>query len=227
MDIARSISEGLARNVFSATVNGELTDRDLPITEDATIALHTWRDQGGKETFWHSTAHLMAEALEALYPGIKFGYGPAGENGFFYDVEPPEGTVISTDDFPKIEAKMLELARQKNDFTRKEVSKADAIAYFTEKGDEYKLELLDALEDGTITFYTQGGFTDLCRGPHIPNTGAIKAIKLMKVGGAFWRGDEKSWVRNSNCSCSPIRLVPVCRCGSPKEPSCANAWSTS
>ncbi len=192
MDIARSISEGLARNVFSATVNGELTDRDLPITEDATIALHTWRDQGGKETFWHSTAHLMAEALEALYPGIKFGYGPAGENGFFYDVEPPEGTVISTDDFPKIEAKMLELARQKNDFTRKEVSKADAIAYFTEKGDEYKLELLDALEDGTITFYTQGGFTDLCRGPHIPNTGAIKAIKLMKVGGAFWRGDEKN-----------------------------------
>lgn len=192
MDIARSISEGLARNVFSATVNGQLTDRDLPINQDATIALHTWNDQGGKETFWHSTAHLMAEALEALYPGIKFGYGPAGENGFFYDVEPPEGTVISTDDFPKIEAKMLELARQKNDFTRKEVSKAEAIAYFTEKGDEYKLELLDALEDGTITFYTQGGFTDLCRGPHIPNTGAIKAIKLMKVGGAFWRGDENN-----------------------------------
>ncbi len=192
MDIARSISEGLARNVVSATVNGQLTDRDLPLTKDATIALHTWRDQQGKETFWHSTAHLMAEALEAMYPGIKFGYGPAGEKGFFYDVEPPEGTVISTDDFPKIEAKMLELARQKNDFTRKEVSKAEAIAYFTEKGDEYKLELLDALEDGTITFYTQGEFTDLCRGPHIPNTGAIKAIKLMKVGGAFWRGDENN-----------------------------------
>ena len=192
MDIARSISEGLARNVVSATVNGQLTDRDLPLTKDATLALHTWRDQQGKETFWHSTAHLMAEALEALYPGIKFGYGPASEKGFFYDVEPPEGTVISTDDFPKIEAKMLELARQKNEFTRKEVSKADAIAYFTEKGDEYKLELLDALEDGTITFYTQGEFTDLCRGPHIPNTGAIKAIKLMKVGGAFWRGDENN-----------------------------------
>jgi threonyl-tRNA synthetase len=192
MDIARSISEGLARNVVSATVNGQLTDRELPLTQDATLALHTWRDQQGKETFWHSTAHLMAEALEALYPGIKFGYGPSSEKGFFYDVEPPEGTVISTDDFPKIEAKMLELARQKNDFTRKEVSKADAIAYFTEKGDEYKLELLDALEDGTITFYTQGEFTDLCRGPHIPNTGAIKAIKLMKVGGAFWRGDENN-----------------------------------
>lgn len=192
MDIARSISEGLARNVVSATVNGELTDRDLPLNTDATIALHTWNDQTGKETFWHSTAHLMAEALEALYPGIKFGYGPAGENGFFYDVDPPEGEVISTDDFPKIEAKMLELARQKNDYVRKEVSKADAIAYFTEKGDEYKLELLDALEDGTITFYTQGEFTDLCRGPHIPNTGAIKAIKLMKVGGAFWRGDENN-----------------------------------
>ena len=192
MDVARSISEGLARNVLSATVNGVATDRNLPLTEDATMVFHTWRDQGGKETFWHSTAHLMAEALESLYPGIKFGYGPAGEHGFFYDVEPPAGTVISTDDFPKIEAKMLELARQKNDYTRKEVSKADAVAYFTEKGDEYKLELLDALEDGTITFYTQGEFTDLCRGPHIPNTGAIKAIKLMKVGGAFWRGDEKN-----------------------------------
>ncbi len=190
--IAESISSGLARNVVSATVNGQLTDRDLPLTKDATLALHTWNDQQGKETFWHSTAHLMAEALEALYPGIKFGYGPASEKGFFYDVEPPAGTVISTDDFPTIEKKMIELARQKNDFSRKEVSKADAIAYFTEKGDEYKLELLEALEDGTITFYTQGEFTDLCRGPHIPNTGAIKAIKLMKVGGAFWRGDENN-----------------------------------
>ena len=192
MDVAKSISEGLARNVVSATVNGTLTDRDLPIQKDATIALHTWRDQEGKETFWHSTAHLMAEALEALYPGIKFGYGPAGENGFFYDVEPPAGQTISSDDFPKIEAKMLELARQKNDYVRKEVSKADAIAYFTEKGDEYKLELLKDLEDGTISFYTQGEFTDLCRGPHIPNTGAIKAVKLMKVGGAFWRGNEEN-----------------------------------
>jgi threonyl-tRNA synthetase len=134
----------------------------------------------------------MAEALEAMYPGIKFGYGPSSEKGFFYDVEPPAGTVISTDDFPKIEAKMIELARQKNDFVRKDMSKAEAIAYFTEKGDEYKLELLESLEDGTITFYTQGEFTDLCRGPHIPSTGAIKAIKLMKVGGAFWRGDESN-----------------------------------
>ncbi len=192
MDIANSISSGLARNVVSATVNGKLTDRELPITKDATLALHTWNDQAGKETFWHSTAHLMAEALEALYPGIKFGYGPAGENGFFYDVAPPEGVTISENDFPKIEAKMIELARRKNDYVRREVSKADAIAYFTEKGDEYKLELLDVLEDGTITFYTQGEFTDLCRGPHIPNTGAIKAVKLMKVGGAFWRGDENN-----------------------------------
>jgi threonyl-tRNA synthetase len=192
LEVASSISEGLARNVFSATVNGTLTDRNVPLTEDATMVFHTWNDQAGKETFWHSTAHLMAEALEALYPGIKFGYGPAGEKGFFYDVEPPAGTVISTDDFPEIEAKMIELARQKNDFVRKEVSKAEAIAYFTEKGDQYKLELLEDLEDGTITFYTQGGFTDLCRGPHIPNTGAIKAIKLMKVGGAFWRGNEEN-----------------------------------
>ncbi|MEL7159608.1 MAG: threonine--tRNA ligase [Bacteroidota bacterium] len=192
MDVARSISEGLARNVFSATVNGKLTDRDLPITEDATLELHTWRDQKGKETFWHSTAHLMAEALEALYPGIKFGYGPAGENGFFYDVEPPAGHAISSADFPKIEAKMLELARGKNDYVRQPMSKADAIAYFEEKGDEYKLELLEDLEDGTITFYTQGGFTDLCRGPHIPNTGIIKAVKLMKIGGAFWRGNEEN-----------------------------------
>jgi len=191
-EIANSISEGLARNVFSATVNGTLTDRDLPLHEDATMVFHTWRDKGGKETFWHSTAHLMAEALEAMYPGIKFGYGPAGRDGFFYDVEPPEGTVISSDDFPVIEAKMLELARQKNKYVRKEVSKADAIAYFKEKGDEYKLELLEDLEDGTITFYTQGEFTDLCRGPHIPNTGLIKAIKLTKIGGAFWRGDEKN-----------------------------------
>jgi threonyl-tRNA synthetase len=190
--VAESISSGLARNVLSATVNGQLTDRDLPLNTDATMVFNTWNDQAGKETFWHSTAHLMAEALEALYPGIKFGYGPASENGFFYDVEPPAGSVISTDDFPKIEAKMLELARQKNDYVRKEVSKAEAIAYFTEKGDEYKLELLDVLEDGTITFYTQGEFTDLCRGPHIPNTGTIKAIKLMKVGGAFWRGDENN-----------------------------------
>lgn len=190
MDVARSISEGLARNVLSARVNGVITDADLPIDQNATVELLTWRDQGGKETFWHSTAHLMAEALEELYPGIKFGYGPAGESGFFYDVDPGEGHSISSDDLPKIEAKMLELARQKNDYVRREVSKADAIAYFEEKGDQYKLELLEDLEDGTITFYTQGNFTDLCRGPHIPNTGIIKAIKLTKVAGAYWRGKE-------------------------------------
>ena len=188
--VAESISSGLARNVLSATVNGKLWDRNVGISADATIALHTWNDKKGKETFWHSTAHLMAEALEALYPGIKFGYGPAGENGFFYDVEPPEGVAISSDDFELIEKKMIELARRKNEYVRKEVSKADAIAYFKEKGDQYKLELLEDLEDGTITFYTQGEFTDLCRGPHIPNTGSIKAVKLMKVGGAFWRGKE-------------------------------------
>ncbi|OAV43671.1 threonine--tRNA ligase [Lewinella sp. 4G2] len=192
LQMAESISSGLARNVVSATVNGKLTDRNVPINEDSTMVFHTWNDQVGKETFWHSTAHLMAEALEALYPGIKFGYGPAGENGFFYDVEPPAGQSISSDDFETIEKKMIELARQKNEYVRREVSKEEAIAYFTEKGDEYKLELLDALEDGTITFYTQGEFTDLCRGPHIPNTGAIKAVKLMKIGGAFWRGDEKN-----------------------------------
>ncbi|MTB52471.1 threonine--tRNA ligase [Lewinella sp. W8] len=190
LEIAKSISEGLARNVLSARVNGEVIDADRPIHEDAKIELLTWRDQGGKETFWHSTAHLMAEALEALYPGIKLGIGPAVENGFYYDVDPGEGRSISSDDLPQIEAKMLELARQKNEYVRKEVSKADAIAYFTEKDDEYKLELLEGLDDGTITFYTQGNFTDLCRGPHIANTGSIKAIKLMKVAGAYWRGDE-------------------------------------
>ena len=192
LQMAESISSGLARNVVSATVNGTLTDRNLPINEDSTMVFHTWNDPTGKKTFWHSTAHLMAEALEALYPGIKFGYGPAGDSGFFYDVQPPEGVTISSDDFEMIEQKMTELARQKNEYVRKEVSKAEAIAYFREKGDEYKLELLEPLEDGTITFYTQGEFTDLCKGPHIPNTGAIKAIKLMKVGGAFWKGDEKN-----------------------------------
>jgi threonyl-tRNA synthetase len=190
LEIAKSISEGLARNVLSARVNGEVIDADRPIQEDANIELLTWRDQGGKETFWHSTAHLRAEALEALYPGIKLGIGPAVENGFYYDVDPGEGVSISSDDLPRIEEKMVELARQKNEYVRKEVSKADAIAYFTEKDDEYKLELLEGLDDGTITFYTQGNFTDLCRGPHIANTGSIKAIKLMKVAGAYWRGDE-------------------------------------
>jgi threonyl-tRNA synthetase len=189
MDVAKSISEGLARNVLSAKVNGEVWDADRPITQDATLQLFTWNDKDGKATFWHSSAHLMAEALEALYPGIKLGIGPAIETGFYYDVDAGD-TVISTNDLPAIEKKMLELAREKNDYVRKDVSKADAVAYFEEKGDEYKLELLEGLEDGQITFYTQGGFTDLCRGPHIPSTGAIKAIKLMNVAGAYWRGDE-------------------------------------
>lgn len=189
MDIAKSISHGLAKNVLSARVNGEVWDSTRPIETDAKLELLTWKDEDGKSTFWHSSAHLMAEALEALYPGTKFGIGPAIENGFYYDIDLGD-RVLSTEDFKKIEDKMLELARQKNDFERREVSKADAIAYFEEKGDEYKLELLEGLNDGEITFYQQGAFTDLCRGPHIPNTEKIKAIKLMKVGGAYWRGDE-------------------------------------
>lgn len=189
-EVAQSISEGLARNVLSAGLNGEVVDSSTPITADSDIVFYTWNDADGKKTFWHSSAHLMAEALEALYPGIKLGIGPAIDQGFYYDVDPGEGRSIGLDDFAAIEKKMLELAREKNDFVRKEVSKADAEAYFTEKGDEYKLELIDELEDGTITFYTQGGFTDLCRGPHIPNTGVIKAAKLTKVSGAYWRGDE-------------------------------------
>ncbi len=189
MKVAQSISEGLARNVLAASINGEVIDANRPIHEDATIALHTWRDKEGKATYWHSSAHLMAEALEALYPGVKLGIGPAIENGFYYDVDLGDRK-LNPDEFPKIEEKMKELARQKNEYVRKEVSKADALAYFTEKGDEYKLELLEGLEDGEITFYTQGGFTDLCRGPHIPNTGTIKAVKIMSLAGAYWRGDE-------------------------------------
>ena len=189
MDVAKSISEGLARNVLSAKVNGQVWDANRPMTEDATLQLLTWRDDDGKATFWHSSAHLMAEALEAIYPGIKLGIGPNIETGFYYDVDAGDQT-ISANDLTTIEKKMQELARQKNDYIRKDISKADAIAYFEEKDDEYKLELLNDLDDGSITFYTQGGFTDLCRGPHIPNTGAIKAVKLMKVAGAYWRGDE-------------------------------------
>lgn len=189
MQVAESISAGLARNVLSAKVDGEVWDASRPIQNDANIQLLTWNDQDGKDTFWHSSAHLLAEALEALYPGTKFGIGPAIENGFYYDIDAGDHQ-ISVDDLPKIEAKMTELARQKNDYVRKEISKADAVEYFKEKDDEYKLELLDGLEDGSITFYEQGNFVDLCRGPHIPNTGKIKAVKLMKVAGAYWRGDE-------------------------------------
>lgn len=189
MDVALSISEGLARNVLSATVNGEVWDAKRPINDDATLTLHTWKDTEGQATFWHSSAHLMAEALEALYPGIKLGIGPAIDKGFYYDVDAGDYTFTPAD-LPKIEEKMKELARTKSDFVRKDVSKAEAIEYFTEKGDQYKLELIDGLDDGTITFYTQGGFTDLCRGPHIPNTAPIKAVKLMSLAGAYWRGDE-------------------------------------
>ena len=189
MDIAKSISEGLARNVLSAEVNGEVWDASRPIHEDSKVKFFTWKDQEGKKTFWHSSAHLMAEAIEALYPGTKFGIGPAIENGFYYDIDMGD-KVLSSDEFGKIEAKMKELAGQKNEFIRTDVSKADAVKYFSDKDDEYKLELIDGLEDGSITFYQQGNFTDLCRGPHIPNTGSIKAIKLMSLAGAYWRGDE-------------------------------------
>ena len=189
LDVALSISEGLARNVLAAKVNGEVRDSFRSIDEDSDLQLLTWNDDEGKSTMWHSSAHLMAEALEALYPGIKLGIGPPIENGFYYDID-FDGVDFDADNLVAIENKMLELAREKNEYTRKEVSKADAISYFTEKGDEYKLELIDGLEDGDITFYTQGNFTDLCRGPHIPHTGYIKAVKILNVAGAHWRGDE-------------------------------------
>jgi len=189
MDIAKGISEGLARNVLSASVNGEVWDANRSITNDSTLTLHTWNDKQGKMSFWHSSAHIMAEALEALYPGVKLGIGPAIDNGFYYDIDLGD-RVLSSDELPKIEQKMKELASQKMSFERKDISKKEAIAYFTKKGDEYKLELLEGLEDGSITFYTQGNFTDLCRGPHIPSTGKIKAIKLLNIAGAYWRGDE-------------------------------------
>ena len=191
MDVAKSISEGLARNVLSAIVNGEVVDANRPINTDATLQLLTWNDTEGKRTLWHSSAHLLAEALEELYPGVKFGIGPPIENGFYYDVDLGERT-ISSDDFTNIENKMKELAKKKSQFIREEVSKEDAIAFFTEKGDEYKLDLLKDLADGTITFYKQGNFTDLCRGPHIPDTERIKAIKLLNVAGAYWKGNEKN-----------------------------------
>ena len=191
LEIALSISEGLARNVIAAKVNNEVWDPTRQITEDSLVKLLTWNDEDGKATFWHSSAHLLAEALEALYPGIKFGTGPSIEKGFYYDVD-LGGQTISQEDFPKIEAKMLELARQKNEYIRKPISKADALEYFTKKGDEYKLELIDGLEDGSITLYEQGGFTDLCRGPHIPNTGFIKAAKLTNIAGAYWRNKQEN-----------------------------------
>jgi threonyl-tRNA synthetase len=191
LDVALQISEGLARNVLAAKVNGEVWDATRPIETDATVQLLTWNDTEGKATFWHSSAHLMAEALEALYPGVKFGIGPAIENGFYYDVD-LGGQPFSQEDFAKVEAKMLELARQKNAYVRKPVAKAEAIEYFKEKGDPYKLNLLERLEDGSITFYSQGNFVDLCRGPHIPDTGFVKAAKLLNVAGAYWLGDVNS-----------------------------------
>ncbi len=191
MDVALSISEGLARNVLAAEVNGKAVDINTSLTSDSSLKLLTWNDDLGKNTFWHSSAHLMAEALEALYPGVKFWVGPALENGFYYDVDNGDKG-ISSDDFPKIEEKMLELARQKNEFKRIPISKSDAITYFTAKGDEYKLDLLSGLEDGNITLYEQGGFTDLCRGPHIPNTGFIKAAKIMSSAAAYFKGDQNN-----------------------------------
>lgn len=190
LEIAKSISEGLARNVLAAKVNGVVVDADRPIDSDASLQLLTWTDKEGKSTFWHSSAHLMAEALETFFPGIKFGIGPPIEQGFYYDVDPGD-QVISANDLLKIEQKIIELARQANPYKRESVSKEYALQYFKEKGDEYKLELINELQDGSITLYHQGNFTDLCKGPHIPNTGFVKAIKLTSIAGAYWRGDEK------------------------------------
>lgn len=189
MDIAMGISEGLARNVLAAEVNNQVVDANTPLNADASLRLLTWNDTEGKSTMWHSSAHLMAEAIEFFYPGVKLAIGPPVKNGFYYDVDFMDYS-ISDADLPKIEQKMKELAKEKNAYVRQEISKADAIQYFKKKGDEYKLELLDGLEDGSITFYTQGQFTDLCRGPHIPHTGFIKAVKLTSIAGAYWRGDE-------------------------------------
>jgi len=190
LQVAESISSRLAQDVLAITVNDQIWDLTRPINTDATIRLHKWDDEQAKHAFWHSSAHLMAEALQELYPGIKFGIGPAIENGFYYDVDP--GTaVIKESDLPVIEAKMQELAARKEAIVRSDISKADALKKFEEKGDEYKVELISDLSDGTITLYSQGNFTDLCRGPHLPNTGEIKAIKLLSVAGAYWRGDEK------------------------------------
>ena len=191
LGIAKSISEGLAKKVLAASVNGEVWDATRPINADAALKLLTWEDNEGKNTFWHSSAHLLAEAVEMQFPGAKFWVGPALDKGFYYDID-LGGKSIKEEDVILLEKKMNDLAKQANAYIRKEMSKAEAVAYFEEKGDEYKLDLLSGLEDGTITFYTQGGFTDLCRGPHIPNTAAIKAIKITNIAGAFWKGDEKN-----------------------------------
>jgi len=192
MEIAEQISPRLAKEVLAASVNGQVVDLSRPVNTDATLVLHKWDDEEGKHAFWHSSAHLMAGALEELYPGIKFGIGPAIENGFYYDVDPGDGKVISEADLPAIEAKMKELAIRNLSYVRREVSKKEALDIFTKKGDQYKVELITELEDGTISLYTQGSFTDLCRGPHLPSTEPIKAIKLLSVAGAYWRGNEKN-----------------------------------
>jgi threonyl-tRNA synthetase len=191
LEIAKSISEGLAKKVLAAKVNGQVWDATRPIDTDAQLKLLTWDDAEGKSTFWHSSAHLLAEAVESLYPGVKFWVGPPVDNGFYYDMD-LGGRQLNDEDLKKVETKMNELAKQGNRYDRKEISKADAVKYFTDKSDEYKLDLLQGLKDGEITFYTQGNFTDLCRGPHIPNTGFIKAIKLTNVAGAYWKGDERN-----------------------------------
>jgi threonyl-tRNA synthetase len=189
--IARSISEGLAKKVIAATVDGVVKDLTSPLENDCSLKLLTWEDTDGKSTFWHSSAHILAEAVESTFPGVKFWVGPAIDKGFYYDMD-LGGRTISEDELADLEKKMTDLARQNNAFIRKEISKTDALAYFTEKGDEYKLDLLHGLQDGEITFYTQGAFTDLCRGPHIPHTGLVKAIKLTSIAGAYWKGDEKN-----------------------------------
>jgi threonyl-tRNA synthetase len=191
LEIAEKISQGLAKEVYAATVNGSIMDLTRPIDSDATLKLHKWEDEEAKHAFWHSSAHLMAEALESIYPGMKFGIGPAIENGFYYDVDPGEGEVITDSDLLTIENRMKELAAKNLIYSRRDISKSEALDFFTKKGDEYKTELINELEDGTITLYTQGNFTDLCRGPHLPSTEPLKAIKLLNVAGAYWRGDEK------------------------------------
>ena len=191
LQIAESISSRLAQDVLAASVNGETWDLTRPINEDAAINLLKWDDAEGKHAYWHSSAHLMAEALQELYPGIKFGIGPAIENGFYYDVDPGQGVSIKESDFPAIEKKMMELIAAKEDIQRKSISKTDAVNMFSERDENYKVELINELEDGTITTYTQGNFTDLCRGPHLPNTSYIKSVKVLSAAGAYWRGDEK------------------------------------
>lgn len=191
-EIAKSISHGLVKEVLSVGINGETYDLTRPINDDSKIVFYKWNDKEGKHAFWHSSAHLMAEAIETLYPGVKLWVGPAVENGFYYDIDLPEGQTITDKDFPVLEKKMIELAQQKNNYVRSEVAKKEALKFYTEKGDRYKIDLIEGLEDGTITFYKQGNFTDLCRGPHLPNTGYIKAVKIMSIAGAYWKGDEKN-----------------------------------